>query len=661
MNQRAGGHDGPCLAQVEQGSAISGAPRLNFSGRDWGWRWIRWAVAFVGFWAAQPILGQDALDVEVLLESEAGLSPGWILAAPRISANQTYPIIVSDQGEVVFNELRPLQGFNFDQNPDGRLSWFSTLLGEWHVLDSSLVMSETVVFSGANEDYHDLELRADGTRLLMGKENVFMDLSDSIPPPGDPERAVIDCLLQEQDENGNVLWSWRATDHIPPTWCSHCNWNAGLIDAYHHNAFETQANGNILLCLRNMDLVVLIDKQSGGILWSLGGPESDFTFTDANGPFAQQHDAHLLPGGRILIYDNATGSNPQVSRGVEYELDESAGTATLIAEWPHPDGSFASSQGSIQRLEDGGTLIGWGNAQTDALGGGSVSEYRADGSLRGTVFFPSNNISYRARKVPAGALPVHIGCTDPEACNFSEIAVVNDGCTYVGSTCDDGDPCTTGDVVQPDCGCSGYLPPPSGEGQCLDPVAVNFNPCSVLPFDDGSCQYAVRFRVDASASGQVPQEMVLQLSGFAPLTMEPGGFGTWRADVILGSGEWAFGFVADGQGDGVLRSLDLNFPAAWDGMEVRHCFGTEASSCPGCTDPDDASFSPFATDDLGCGAGPTGCTVAGADNYDAAAFFDDGSCVFDAAPECAVDLTGDGIIGVSDVLYLLTYFGLICE
>jgi len=604
---------------------------------------------------------QESLDVAVVVEPGQSFSPGWILVSPRVSANQTYPIIVNGQGEVAYNQLTPLHGFNFDQNPNGQLSWFSTLQGEWHVLDSNLATTESVIFQGASEDFHDLELREDGTRLLMGKENVFVDVSDSVPPPDDPEKAVIDCLLQEQDAAGNVTWFWRATEHIPPTWCSHCNWEASLIDAYHHNAFETQADGNILLCLRNMDLVVLIDKQTGGIVWHLGGPESDFEFTEPHGAFAQQHDAHLLPDDRILIYDNATGSEPLVSRGVEYQLNFEAGTASLVQEWPHPEGSFASSQGSIQRLEDGGTLIGWGNALSSVLGGGSASEFAPDGTLRGTVYYPSGNVSYRARKVPMDALPLHVGCTNPEACNFSEEAIVDQGCILAGDLCDDGNPCTVADIIQSDCGCAGFFPPSTNDGQCQDPVAVNFNPCSTLPLDDGSCQYAVTFRVDASQSGSIPESMMLELPGFVPLDMEQGGFGTWKAEVILQSGEVGFSFLADGVADDVVRTLDLTFPAAWDGGEVRACFGLDASACPGCTDPDDVSFSPFATDDVLCGAGPTGCTVEGADNFDATAIFDDGSCTFQAESDCPMDLTGDGVIGISDVLSLLTYFGLACD
>lgn len=330
-------------------------------------------LGVVGLNGPLPLAAQttNGLELEVVMEPGQEFGSGWILASPRFSSNLTYPIIVDAQGVVRYNELHPYHGFNFDQNPNGELSWFSTTLGRWHRLDSALNYAGAIQFDGADVDYHDLEIREDGSRLLMGKEIITVDISDSALVGDEPSRAVIDCILQEQDAAGNITWVWRATDHIPPTWCSHCNWTANLIDAYHHNAFETQENGDILLCLRNMDLVVLIDHDTGESVWNLGGPLSDFAFTDPHGAFAQQHDAQILPGDRLLLFDNATGSEPLVSRGVEYQLNLEEGTATVVEEWSHPDGNFASSQGSIQRLEDGDAhQLGHGRVQRILRGRG---------------------------------------------------------------------------------------------------------------------------------------------------------------------------------------------------------------------------------------------------------------------------------------------------
>ena len=55
---------------------------------------------------------------------------------------------------------------------------------------------------------------------------------------------------------------------------------------------------------------------------------------------------------------------------------------------------------------------------------------------------------------------------------------------------------------------------------------------------------------------------------------------------------------------------------------------------------------------------PAGCTNSNATSYDAAAINDDGSC--DYSPACLGDLNLDNIVGTSDLLILLSSFGLPC-
>lgn len=106
----------------------------------------------------------------------------------------------------------------------------------------------------------------------------------------------------------------------------------------------------------------------------------------------------------------------------------------------------------------------------------------------------------------------------------------------------------------------------------------------------------------------------------------------------------------------------------------------------GCTYPEACNFMPEATNDDGsCSFPLTGldcnglCIVdtdgdgicdenelAGCTSFDALNFYplateDDGTCVFAPSPSCAGDFDNDGVIGVSDILELLSSFGLICD
>ena len=56
-----------------------------------------------------------------------------------------------------------------------------------------------------------------------------------------------------------------------------------------------------------------------------------------------------------------------------------------------------------------------------------------------------------------------------------------------------------------------------------------------------------------------------------------------------------------------------------------------------------------------------GCMYANADNYNAFAVDDDGSCVFPNTSTCLGDLDGDNTAGTSDLLALLSSFGTVCD
>jgi hypothetical protein len=146
-----------------------------------------------------------------------------------------------------------------------------------------------------------------------------------------------------------------------------------------------------------------------------------------------------------------------------------------------------------------------------------------------------------------------------------------------------------------------------------------------------------------------------------PYPLTQGGFGTWSGSLLLGNGTWNYQFMADGVLDNVQRTFSLPWPLPSGVGEQRGCIGLSAAACPGCTDPDNAAFSPFASSDVLCDGGQAvGCTAEEAVNYSAVAIFDDGSCQFTSESSCPQDLDGDGIVGVSDVLELLTFFGSFC-
>lgn len=71
-----------------------------------------------------------------------------------------------------------------------------------------------------------------------------------------------------------------------------------------------------------------------------------------------------LSSGRILVlglrlFDNGTRHPTAESRAVEYQLDTTAHTATFVWQYQHRPPFFTAFTGSVRRLVNGNTVIGW--------------------------------------------------------------------------------------------------------------------------------------------------------------------------------------------------------------------------------------------------------------------------------------------------------------
>jgi hypothetical protein len=138
-------------------------------------------------------------------------------------------------------------------------------------------------------------------------------------------------------------------------------------------------------------------------MWKLGGKSNQFTFVGdhpelAPTYFSYQHDARRLPNGNISLFDNGTQHTPQYSRGVEYQLDEQARSATMVWEYRHVPDYYVGIQGGMQTLPNGNRVIGWGSAANDGAPG--VTEVDSTGRVVFEAAYPKQMFVYRATKYP---------------------------------------------------------------------------------------------------------------------------------------------------------------------------------------------------------------------------------------------------------------------
>lgn len=609
--------------------------------------------------------------------AELPVQEGELLLSLVGNPIEMHAVIADENGGQTWSDQTPYRGFYMKPWRPGEFVWFDYTMRKWTVVDAEYNVLDTLTQSfDADDDYHDVQLLADNSYLVVLLEEVFMDLTDI---GGVVNAKVLNPRLLHLDENENVLREWSGLDHMPldPELDNVSN---AIVDHLHWNAVQFDAHGGLLLSMRHRDQIVRLRPEDWSVHWKLGGADGDFAFDDPqwNG-FEAQHDVHDLGEGHILLFDNGSfNQEGLLSRALEIELDTVAFTAENVWQFDHPDGVYAPSQGGVIRMDNGNTLISWGTAQA-AQYGTRVTEVTADGEIAMEIRMSNGYNVYRARKYPPGMLS---GCTDEAGANFSSsMWLLNeeeciypvdndgDGWTDVDGDCDDSNANiypgaieTPEDGVDQDCdGVDTVL-------GCMDELATNFDAAATVP--DNTCLYTLIAGVDMSNESLPGESLSLtkmliadasDLSFQFAAEVEPEVI-AWEAcqfQVNLSAGDWICRFVRpDGIEETIVRTAFVGSETSTNLGMV--CFDAE-TPCPGCMDPMDVAFNPWSTQNEGClGWAVEGCTYPMAVNFQASANVDNGSCQFDSAAVCPGDLNMDGSVSVADVLALLVVFGSVC-
>lgn len=270
------------------------------------------------------------------------------------------------------------------------------------VLDTNLTQIDTFQCgNGYLSDSHEFVMLPNGHVLMVAYDLQPVDMSQ-IVTGGNPGALVYGSIIQELDLQKRVIFQWRSWDAIPIT-DTYQNMKLAGFDYIHVNAMRMDYDGNILIMSRLLCEITKLNRQTGEIMWRMGGKQNEFTFINdnpANAPtyFTHPHGLTLLPNGNYLFFDNGLLHTPQYSRAVEYQVDEVNKTATLVWEYRNTPDIYAATQGSAQRLDNGNTLIGWGSA--GLTGKPSVTEVTPDKQVVFELTLSPNTLSYRALKYP---------------------------------------------------------------------------------------------------------------------------------------------------------------------------------------------------------------------------------------------------------------------
>ena len=213
-------------------------------------------------------------------------------------------------------------------------------------------------------DGHDILLSGTNNPVdaaqLFGYELRHADLSFK---GGPPDALVAGHLILRLSATGQVQFFWNAWDHfVLADWIEPTGVNPPL-DFDHPNSLDVDLDGNYIASFRHMGEITKIDRHTGAIIWRLGGRNNQFAIVnDPLGGFSGQHSVRVLDNGNLLLYDNGLRHIPPESRAVEYRLDTNLKTASLVWQYRRAPPIFTPFQGSVQRYQNGNTLIAFSTA-----------------------------------------------------------------------------------------------------------------------------------------------------------------------------------------------------------------------------------------------------------------------------------------------------------
>jgi hypothetical protein len=242
--------------------------------------------------------------------------------------------------------------------------------------------------------HHDFEVSDNGDIYVLGEQIRYIDHKSQTIPIRD---HYIVTLSSTGDPKDVISFYDILGDQIPYDWLDKIaskvnpyDWldkiaskvNQGIrirrrdIDVFHSNALEEiphdigiAKKGDILFCVRNLDLIGILDHETKKIKWSWGP-----------GILDRPHHPTVLENGNILVFDN--GYHRNYSRILEIN------PATKEIVWKYEadlkEEFYTKERGSNQRLPNGNTLI----TESDK---GHVFEVTKDGEIVWEFWNPVSN------------------------------------------------------------------------------------------------------------------------------------------------------------------------------------------------------------------------------------------------------------------------------
>ena len=356
---------------------------------------------------------------EISVSKTGETAPGYVFLTVSADVEGTgyYLFMIDDTGTPFkYKKLEHDFAYDFKVQPNGLLSYARFLSHHTYtgggncihmVLDKNMNPVDSFrLGNGYIAEAHDFQLLPNGHALVFGYYLTQMDLSDLVDG-GYPNAMVSGGIVQELDQDKKVVWQWRSWDHYDPEEYAFGNRaNLPTVSEFHLNTINLDTDGHLFL--GTPDWTKKINRQTGSIMWHLGGWENEFSFVGVDSLEGVEdvtgHAFHRLGNGNVLIYDNGPREGEGTSEAHEYRLDEENMIAEKIRSFTPSENIPAWHRGNAQRLPNGNTLVGWGGASGKIIP--ACTEFDPSGNIVFEVFFDNPLVeSYRAFRFPYPPVP----------------------------------------------------------------------------------------------------------------------------------------------------------------------------------------------------------------------------------------------------------------
>jgi hypothetical protein len=398
---------------VSSGQKSTGGESFSASSLEFGGEKLSKPDFYIASLAQNPVdyrtVPEDFPVIGVLTPAN-GTAEGYLFLAtfpwifpPTNESPVPYLLILDNNGDpVYYRRLEESRGgivADFKKQPNGLLTYFDPSVGYYLALDGhyQVVDSYRAGNGYPTTDLHELLLLPNGNALLTIYDTQVVDMS-KVVSGGNPAAQVIGLVIQELDSSKNVIFEWRSWDHFQLTDSSE-DLTRPVIDYVHGNAIEVDFDNNLLISSRSLDEITKINRQTGNVIWRLGGKKNQFTFLNGIPQFFEQHDIRRLPNGHITLFNNRADHVSVYSAAEEYVLNENNKTISLFWQYRNTPDVYSLAMGNLQRLPNGNSLIGWGS------GFPSITEVKPDRLKALELTLGGPNVTYRVFRFPWHGTP----------------------------------------------------------------------------------------------------------------------------------------------------------------------------------------------------------------------------------------------------------------